>query len=339
MQKRLEWSPGVRFDALRTALAECYQAVRQGLRTRTRLAYVPSILGLYVLKASSALVRVLPLAVSYRVALLVADIVFLVWRTGRHDTMVNMRHVLGLTATQAQVRAMARQALRNYFLVLVEFLFLRRLTRAEVLARIRQVQGIEYVEQALARGRGVILVGVHHGSWDLAAVLATSLGWPITAVADTYGYPPLNDWVFAPRKAWGLRIISAREPQALRTAFKCLKDGEVLALVIDRPTNGEGIPARFFDAEVSFPPGAAAIALRTGATVIPGYFARQPDNTFVAGLLPPVEYVPCGDRGADMRGLTQAIVTRLEEIVRLYPEQWYAFQPLWDEDWRARTKR
>lgn len=339
MQKRLEWSPGVRFDMIRTALAEGYEAVRKYLQARLRLAYVPSIVGLYGLKTMSALARAFPQEVGYRVAVTAADIVFLFWRTGRRDTMTNMRHVLGPTATEAQVRAMARQALRNYFRVLVEFLSLRKLTRAEVLARIREVHGIEYVEQALARGRGVILVGVHHGSWDLAAVLATNLGWPITAVADTYRYPPLNEWVFAPRQAWGLRIISARETQALRAAFKCLKDGEVLALVIDRPTNGEGIPARFFDADLSFPPGAAAIALRTGATIIPGYFARQPDNTFVAGLLPPVEYTPGGDRETDMRGLTQAIATGLEEIVRRYPEQWYAFQLLWDQDRWARKRQ
>ncbi len=339
MQKRLEWSPGVQFSTIRQALAEGYAAVRAYLQAHFRLGHVPSIAGLYGLRMLSALARAFPQDVVYRVAVTMADIVFLLWRTGRRDTMTNLRHVLGPTATEAQVRATARQAWRNYFRVLAEFLSLRKMTRAGILARVREVHGIEHVEQALARGRGVILVGVHHGSWDLAAVLATSLGWPITAIADTYRYPPLNDWVFAPRQAWGLRIISAREPQALRAAFKCLKDGEVLALVIDRPMNGEGVPVRFFDANLSFPPGAAAIALRTGATVIPGYFARQPDDTFVAGLLPPVEYTPCGDRETDVRGLTQAIVTRLEEIIRRYPEQWYAFQPLWDEDCRARERK
>lgn len=301
----------------------------------TFLNDVPSILGLYGIKVMSALTQAVPINVAYRVSTVVADVVFLTWRSGRRDTMTNLRHVLGPTASTKQVRATARQAMRNYFLVLVEFLSLRKLTRAEVWARMREVRGAEYMEQALARGRGVILVGVHHGCWDMAAVVATSYDFPLTGVADTYRYPPINEWIFAPRKAWGVRFIPAHEPQALRQVFRVLKRNEVLALVIDRPMNGEGIPVRFFDAELSFPQGAAAIALRTGATIIPGYFVRQPDNTFLAELLPPVEYTPCGDRQKDVQGLTQTIVTRLEEIIRRHPEQWYAFQLLWDGDCQA----
>jgi KDO2-lipid IV(A) lauroyltransferase len=302
----------------------------------TFLNDVPSILGLYGLELMSALTQAVPINVAYRVSTVVADVVFLAWRAGRRDTMTNLRHVLGPTASTKQVRATARQAMRNYFRVLVEFLSLRKLTRAEIMARMREVRGLEYMERALARGRGVILVGVHHGSWDMAGIVATSYNWSITAVADTYRYPPLNEWIFAPRMAWGgIRILSVREPQTLRQAFKILKRNEILALVVDRPMNGEGIPVRFFDADLSFPQGAAAIALRTGATILPGYFVRRPDNTFMAEILPPVEYTPCGDHQEDVQGLTQALVTRLEEIIRRYPEQWYAFQLLWDGDCQA----
>jgi len=336
MQRFLEWSPHLQFNSIRDAAAVIREAWRENQRALIkRLQDVPSILGLYGLRTMSVLTQALPLDVSYRVATVVADVVFVVWRSGRHDTMTNLRHVLGPDAPAEQVQATARQAMRNYFRMLAEFLSLRKLTRAEVLARVREVRGMEYVEQALARNQGVILVGVHHGSWDIAAVVATSYGWPITAVADTYRYPPLNEWVFAPREAWGIRVIPVREPRSLRQVFKVLKRNEVLALVIDRPMNGEGIPVRFFDADLSFPQGAAAIALRTGATIIPGYFARQPDDTFVAELLPPVDYAPCGDRQQDVQSLTQAIVTRLEEVIRRHPEQWYAFKLLWDEDCRT----
>ncbi|MBU0492321.1 MAG: lysophospholipid acyltransferase family protein [Chloroflexi bacterium] len=316
------------------------KSTRLGLRQRLAKSLaqwrqnIPSILMLLALKTAAALTRMVPRWVAYWIASRLADVVFVLWRTGRRETITNMRHVLGPDATTAQVRNLAHQAMRYYFLMLVEFLDLRYMSREQALGRVRKVRGLDYVHAAIARGRGVILVGVHHGCWDLAGVVASSYQWPISAVADTYHYQPLDRWVFEHREAWGIRFLSTREPQALRTAFKCLRDNEVLALVIDRPMNGEGIPVRFFDADITFPPGAAGIALRTGATVIPGYFVRQADNTFLAELLPPVEFVPTGNREQDVRGYTQAIVTRLEEIVRSYPEQWYAFKLLWDEDHR-----
>lgn len=329
MLKLLEWSPSSQFSAVREAIVTRRQVL---IEATTRLRDVASILVLYGLKTLSALTQIFPLNTSYRVAVTAADLVFLAWRSGRRDTMTNLRHVLGPEAPTEQVRAVSRQALRNYFKTLVEFLALRRLTSNEMMARLQGVYGEEYLEQSLSRGRGVILVGVHHGSWDVAAVIATNRGIPLSAVADTYHYRPLDEWVFAGRKARGVNIIPANEPRSLRDVFKILKRNEVLALVIDRPMNGDGIPVRFFDADLSFPQGAAAIALRTGATILPGYCIRQPDNTFVAELLPPVEYEPCGDRQKDIQRFTQAIVTRLEEIIRRHPEQWYAFQLLWDED-------
>jgi KDO2-lipid IV(A) lauroyltransferase len=335
MSKTLEWPLAP--NAAQPVAAPARKRLGERWRAFKTRMDVPSILELGTLKTFSALVRTVPPRLSYRVAMTAADATFFLWRTGRQDTMTNLRHVLGPATPTKQVRDTARQAMRNYFRVLVEFLALRQTTRAGVMSRVRDVRGVEYVNQALERGHGAILVGIHHGSWDMAAVVATSYGWPITAVADTYRYPPLNEWVFAPRKAWGCQIISARESHALREVFRVLKRNEVLVLVIDRPMNGEGIPVRFFDADLSFPPGAAAIALKTGAPVIPGYFARLPDNTFVADILPPVDYTPSGDRQKDVQGLTQAIVTRLEEIVRRYPEQWYAFKPLWDADCQDRA--
>ncbi|MCA9851705.1 MAG: hypothetical protein KC461_13820, partial [Dehalococcoidia bacterium] len=52
----------------------------------------------------------------------------------------------------------------------------------------------------------------------------------------------------------------------------------------------------------------------------------------VGADIAPVDFTPSGDAEADVRGLTQAVFTNLEGLVRRHPEQWYIFRSLWLDD-------
>jgi KDO2-lipid IV(A) lauroyltransferase len=111
--------------------------------------------------------------------------------------------------------------------------------------------------------------------------------------------------------------------------YKTLQRNEVIALVMDRPSGDNGVEVTFFGEKASLPAGPAAMSLRTGAKIIPGYCIVQPDRTVVGGMLPPIDYQPTGDRERDVQAITQMLATAMEECIRQYPDQWYMFRQMW----------
>ncbi|MFQ5946663.1 MAG: lysophospholipid acyltransferase family protein, partial [Anaerolineae bacterium] len=275
------------------------------------------------------LARRAPLSLSYRVASLLGDLVYLGWPHGRANAIDNMRHVLGRGASQAEVRRTARNSFRNYFKVLVDFARLWQLDRV-TLTRALRGKGWENLDQALAGGKGVLLVGSHLGNWDLAGVALALNNYPVHAVADTQGFgsPRVNRAVLASREAFGIRIIPVEAP--LRRIYRALAANEAVGIVADRPPkDSRGVPVTFFGDETRWPTGVASIALRTGAAIVTGYLVRGPDGGFDGEMLAPLAFEPKGDKDEDLRRLTQEIVAVQERLIQQFPDQWYMFRRMW----------
>jgi KDO2-lipid IV(A) lauroyltransferase len=78
------------------------------------------------------------------------------------------------------------------------------------------------------------------------------------------------------------------------------------------------------------PAGAAVLALRTGAPILPAAFLRDPDGDgYVAYVGQPLTGGGSGRSPAEIQALTQRIMTWLEEIIVRFPDQWYMFRPMW----------
>lgn len=280
-------------------------------------------------RVASLLARLLPAGLSYWCACRLADVVFsFLWREKRRITLHTMRLALGPEAPSSEVRRCARESVRNYAKYLVEFLRFPSLNPQQIVEALG-IRDWSRFDALLAEGRGVIFVSFHTGNWDLAGAAAAIHGYPLHVVADVVGPPEFNAAVQDARRRHGMRLIEANHPTlAARTLMKALRAGEMVGLLIDVPTP-EGVPVRLFGRTARLPAGPATLALRTGARVVPTAVFRRPDNRFSLVLDERFTYHSTGDRADDVRGLTQAMVTALEQLVRRQPEQWYIFRELW----------
>jgi len=102
-------------------------------------------------------------------------------------------------------------------------------------------------------------------------------------------------------------------------------------MLFDVVRPGEGVRVRFFDAEAEMSSAPARIALRTGSRVLTTVVARDPADPM--RLVPYIDFdigfEPTGDEEADVKALTQAMASSFEGFVRRFPEQWFAFRPVW----------
>ncbi|MEX0786835.1 MAG: lysophospholipid acyltransferase family protein, partial [Dehalococcoidia bacterium] len=186
------------------------------------------------------------------------------------------------------------------------------------------------LNEAVESGRGVLIVTMHFGVWDLGAGALAAHDYPINVIVDTFRDAKLDRLVHSSREKLGMKVIP-RERVGIGV-FRALRRGEILAMLIDVPPEDQVVTVDFFGRPAQFSAAPARIALRTGAWVVPAMVLRGPEED---QLIRPiidvrsVRYEPTGDEEHDVHALTQQIAGALEAALRRHPEQWYLFHPLW----------
>ena len=215
---------------------------------------------------------------------------------------------------------MARRAFQNYGRMLMDFLLVGSLTPEELVKRIT-IGGREHIDAALARGRGAIMAVPHMGSWDMAGAYAGAVGYPISAVTEKFP-GSLNDAVVRTRRRYGLNVIMLGR-SAIRAITEALQANHVVALLCDLE-QGPGVDVRFFGRHAIVPGGPAALALKTGAALIPAcQYTVAPGRHHIH-----LEPALAMSEGDTKERLMQHVIDRFEDFIKERPDQWYAFRPM-----------
>lgn len=239
----------------------------------------------------------------------------------------NLRHVMP-DASCEQRDCIARSILRNHAKNYYDFFRSTRLTLDDI-RQLVQVNGIENLEKALARGKGVIFVTAHYGNLDIVSQTFAVRGYKVTTPAEHVKPEILFQHIVATRSSKGLTIIPVDGP--LLALVRALKRNQLVGLVSDLDVTKSGIPVRFFDAPARLPDGHVQLALRTGAALLPAFSMRMPDNTFVADAEPALALKDSGDFQADVRAGVEQMARIMEKWIAAHPEQWVLFHPIWKE--------
>ena len=268
--------------------------------------------------------RALPSGLRYRLAEGGGAAWYWASRAQRRNALGNYAAVLGLPREDPRVARVARRAFMNYGQMLADFVLLAALSREELIAR-TSIDGRDHLDVALAAGRGCIMAVPHMGSWDVGVSYAGALGLRIAAVTERFP-GSLNEAVVETRVGFGLEVILPGR-SAVGAIGRALKANSIVALICDLP-HGPGVEVEFFGRPAVVPAGPAALAARTGASLLPAFVYRTSPGRYHIHLDQPLP-VPKGPADKDVqRSLMQQVVARFEEFIRERPEQWYAFRPL-----------
>ena len=192
-------------------------------------------------------------------------------------------------------------------------------------------EGKEHLAAAAAAGRGVVMALPHLGNWDLAGAWLAGEGYELTVVAEPVEPPELFDWFVATRERLGMRVV-ALGPDAGAALLRDLHAGRIVALVCDRDITGDGVAVEFFGEPTRLPGGPAALALRTGAPLLPVGCYFLPQRGHAAHILEPLATSREARLRDDVARVTQQLAHRFEELIRAAPDQWLLMQPNWPSD-------
>jgi KDO2-lipid IV(A) lauroyltransferase len=278
-----------------------------------------------VVRAVQQLVRVLPWRVVHAGGTLLGWAFYALDRPHRRMALTNLRGAFPLR-NKRECRQIARGTFAHFGRLLVELLKFSALAPDRILARV-EFEGRDRVEHALAQGRGVLLVTGHFGFWEQHA-LAHALGvQPMSVVARALDNPLLDARLERVRTSTGNAVIYRRG--GLRRILRALQSNQIVAMLIDQHMQAaDAVYVGFFNRPAATTSALAALAMRTGARVIPAFALPLGSGRYKLIYEHPVEPPREGDEDP-VREFTQRCTDVLEMYVRRYPELWLWMHRRW----------
>jgi len=222
------------------------------------------------------------------------------------------------------VRGTARQVFRHLGIGLFETLAMDRMRLGTEVV----IDGMQRLEAALARGKGVVYVTGHIGTWELMAA-AVAQTHPVSVIAAPLKPEPMNDMVVALRERLGVRTIVRSRPGAAKELIRVFRENRILGILIDQDTDVEGAFVDFMGRPAWTPTAAAQMAARFEAPVMYGYDLRLADGRHRVTMEGPLELVTSGSEKQDIIANTAMLTRLIVATILRNPEQWVWMHRRW----------
>jgi KDO2-lipid IV(A) lauroyltransferase len=281
----------------------------------------------WLIATVTAVVRVLPWSVVGAAGSALGLVFYVLDAPHRRIALGNLATALPIRRPSVR-RAIGRGVFAHFGRLLLELLKFSTLSPTRMLARV-EFEGDEHARQAYAQGRGVFFFTGHFGFWEVCGIVHALRLAPIGLLARPLDNPLLNERLERMRECTGNTVIYRRG--ALRRVLRMLEANQGVAVLIDQHTHEpDAVRVEFFNRPAATTSSMAALALRTGAAVIPVFavptgsgryrmiYEHAVDAPGPASTDPVLEY-------------TQRCTDVLEMYVRRYPDLWLWMHRRWRE--------
>ncbi len=244
----------------------------------------------------------------------------------------NLRRVTGPSVTGKELRALSRQTMRSYARYWLESFRLPTIGQDRIQADMHAT-GEENIQRNLAAGRGVIVALPHTGNYELAGawIIGRGVG-KFTTVAERLKPESLFQRFLEFREGLGMEVLPASGGDSrFGVLAQRLRAGGLVCLVSDRDVTGRGIEVEFFGEKARMMAGPAALAVQTGAALLPTTLWFDGDG-WRARINDEVPVPEAGTRREKVAIMTQAVARDYEDGIRAHPQDWHMLQKVFTAD-------
>ena len=227
-----------------------------------------------------------------------------------------------------QRKQWTRECFTHFGQMLFEFMSLPQILHDE--ANLLYVENEDSIKNAIQMGKGVILLAMHSGNWELISAYAKRSGLKMKAATTNFPDPRINELIENQREHENMEILRRGTSSSIRKLLNCLREKEVLVLAIDQDTNVLSTWVPFFGIPAKTPIGASVFAIKTGAPVVSYNVIRQPNGTFRMRFETLGSFVrQHSEMEQDVYSVTKKMNLHLEKRIRENPQQWAWFHRRW----------
>ena len=273
----------------------------------------------------AAIVSVLPMRIVRRIGAGLGRIVYRLDRSRRRTALENLAAAFP-SKRERERRALARAMFAHFGSLLLELLKFANYTPDQMRKAV-DVEGEERARQAYAQHRGVLFFTGHFGYWEIHAIAEPLINRPISVLARALDNVRLNEMLERIRTSTGNSVIYRQG--AVRRILRELAANHGVALLIDQHLHTpDAVYVDFFRRPAATTSALAALALRTGAPVIPVFALPLPRGRYRLVYEHPVD-PPRADTPDAVRDFTQRCTDVLEMYVRRHPTLWLWMHRRW----------
>jgi lauroyl/myristoyl acyltransferase len=278
----------------------------------------------YLICTLKSIFSCLPHKTAVRLGAFLGQVMWLVSK--KRVDKAERRCVRALNIGVTLARSIVRESYRNIGRAVAETLRLPKI--ADHVEQYVTVTGMENVEAALKKGKGVILLLGHLDNWEIANIYVSRY-LPMNVIAANQRDPRITDLLMKIRALAGAHNI--QKGQGLKGAIRCLRNGEVLCILHDQDAKEKGCVVPFLDQPASTPVGITKLAARFGAAVIPAHILRCRDEFTHKIIFEPELHTPDGTTFGENEELSLKLCNdRISAWIREHPEQWLIWMyPRW----------
>jgi KDO2-lipid IV(A) lauroyltransferase len=252
---------------------------------------------------------------------------------GRRDRMAirNLRATFP-EESETELRRIADEAWRHFGREALLYVRMQTRSLEEIAARCPFVHK-EILEEAIAAGRGTLLISAHFGGWEVGGLALMSLVQNVRTVARRLDNEYLERHLARLRASTGAAVIDRRN--AARALMKSLMDNAVVVMLPDQAVLArEGILSPFFGRPAWTTDAPAKLALRLRSRIVFAFCI--PDATgHRLEFEEPFRVDQLSDEQRDPATLTAMINDVLSRRIATQPELW-----LWMHDrWKGTGQR
>jgi KDO2-lipid IV(A) lauroyltransferase len=247
----------------------------------------------------------------------------------RRATARNLRRILGARGWRLGV-AVWRQ-FYSFSRFMVSYCDLPRLTPDALRARLGGTAALEArLRDALARGRGAIVLSAHLGNWEIGARVLALCGARVNVVMIPDRASAAERWLMRVRDTGQVRALPVGDSPASSLALRAaLARNEVIAVQGDRVVGGRALTVDLFGAPFRVPLGPFLLAYLCDVPLLPAFVVQEGWWRWRGVAGEPIRFPRSADRDADLIAGARQYAACLEESVRAHPDQWFNFYDLW----------
>lgn len=241
----------------------------------------------------------------------------------------NMAAVFGDRLTPAERKRIRYFATRNLFKTMLELFRLPAMTERDFEETLT-FENPEVLAEALALGKGAILITSHYGNWELmaASIARLDMGHELHVVARDSHDSLTAQLINESRESVGMKVI---ERDNVRAMMRVIRSGGVLGILPDQRAKKGGIWLDFMGRPASTFTGPATFAIRTGIPIVPCFGRRTDDDRIIVTAHKPLDMPATGDREADIIAGTQLVNDAMSREIMKRPAQWLWLHDRWRE--------
>jgi len=273
-------------------------------------------------KALLVLINILPTKLLYYFGDFLSYLYYLLSTKNRNLALGNLKLALGDTVALATRKMIARKSFKATGRVILDSLRYKDIPPGKM-RQLVSIEGLEYLEAALKKGKGVICVSAHLGSFTLLGYRLRIEGYKVNFIARHMRYQNLERAFQNICDAAGQKVIFNRPIfTCMRRCIKVLSQNEMLIIELDQNFGTEGIDVNFFGRSAQVAMGPIVLSQHTQAVILPMFVISNDGNTHVIKIEPPIDLNFTKHGHEDRRQNLQKVVDVVERFIRKYPGQW-----------------